>query len=173
MAIPARPEARSLDVAELVRRHEAGLWRFLRVLGCDARQAEELAQDAFVAVLERPFRQVDDRATAAYLRTVAKHLWLKDRRRTRRQTLADLDALERAFVEDCDDDGGDGLVEALRACVQALEGRSRDLVRASYQEGESRAALAARFGMREDGIKSWLRRVRAALRLCVEGKVRR
>ncbi|HLU40713.1 MAG TPA: sigma factor [Planctomycetota bacterium] len=173
MALPARREAPSLDVTALVRRHQAGLIRFLRVLGCDARQAEELAHDVFVEVLQRPFADEDPRATAAYLRTVARHRWWKVKRRDGRLTTASLDALEAAFVADCGEDGGDAFVEALRGCIEGLEARSRALVLACCQDGESRAALAARFAMSEDGIKSWLRRVRAALRLCVERKVER
>ena len=169
--MPERREARSLDVTALVRRHQVGLWRFLRALGCDARLAEELAQDTFVAVLQRPFEARDERATAAYLRTTAKHLLLKAKRRPRHRGLNDLDAIENAFVEDCADDGGDARLEALRTCVSTLEERSQALLQAHYRDGTSRAVLAQRFALSEDGVKSWLRRVRAALRLCVERKV--
>src|SRR5690606_32267083 len=124
MALPARREAPSLDVTALVRCHQAGLIRFLRVLGCDARQAEELAHDVFVEVLQRPFADEDPRATAAYLRTVARHRWWKVKRRDGRLTTASLDALEAAFVADCGEDGGDAFVEALRGCIEGLEARS-------------------------------------------------
>lgn len=168
-----RPEAPGLDVTALVRRHQTALWRFLRALGCDARLAEELAQDTFVAVLQRPFTPRDDAATAAYLRTTAKHLLFKARRRQDRRVLDDPDAIETAFVAECGGDGGDALVDALRGCVATLERRSQELLQHHYRDGASRAELARHFGLSEDGIKSWLRRVRAALRLCVERKVQR
>lgn len=170
-ARPARP-ARGLDVAALVRQHQVGLWRFLRALGCDALRAEEVAQDAFVTLLQRPFVEVDHGATAAYLRTVAKRLLWKTRRRDRRVRALPDDAIEAAFVVECPG-GGDAAIDALRTCVGALEGRSRELIEGHYRDGMSRAGLAARFAMSEDGIKSWLRRVRAALRECVERKVQR
>lgn len=167
-----RSTSGGLDVAVLVRRHQAGLWRFLRALGCDARVAEEVAQDTFVAVLQRPFVEVDERATAAYLRTVAKRLLWKARRgRPRHESVAP-EALEAAFAAACPDGGGMAL-EALRGCVEGLDANARALVDAHYRDGESRASLGRRFAMSEDGIKSWLRRVRAALRECVERKVSR
>lgn len=172
MAQPAAPSPLALDVAALVSRHQAGLWRFLRALGAGALEAEELAQDTFVAVLERPFTVVDDRATAGYLRTVAKHLLLKRRRRAERDKLAlDVD-LERAFVAECEADGGSAYTDALRGCVASLAHRSRELLEQQYVHGASRRDLASRFAMSEDGVKTWLRRVRAALRECVERKVR-
>jgi RNA polymerase sigma-70 factor (ECF subfamily) len=173
LIMPERSEASRLDVAGLVREHQAGLWRFLRALGCDARLAEEIAQDTFVAVLRRPFTARDARATAAYLRTTAKHLLLKAKRSGMHRPRLDLDAIEAAWVEDCGDDGGDAFVAALRACMERLEQRSQELLRGHYTDGDSRARLAARFGLSEDGIKSWLRRVRGALRLCVERRVER
>ena len=47
--------ASPLDVARLVREHQAGVWRYLRVLGCPATEAEDLTQETFLAVLTRPF----------------------------------------------------------------------------------------------------------------------
>lgn len=173
MSLPTnRSPARGLDLAVVVRRHQAGLWRFLRALGCSPGEAEEVAQDAFVALLRGPFTEVGEGATATYLRTAAKRLLWKRRRRTRREALVELDAVETVFVADCGD-GGDAFVEALRGCVGELDGRSRELVEQHYREGASRAELAARFALGEEGVKSWLRRVRAALRACVERKVQR
>jgi len=159
-------------VAALVRRHQAGLWRFVRALGCDDREAEEVVQDTFVAVLQRPFGEIDERATAAYLRTAAKHRLWKTRRRRQGMATVAIDAIEAAFVAECED-GGDLKVGALRACVDSLDERARELIDAHYRDNLSRAQLAGKFAMSEDGIKSWLRRVRAALRVCVERRVGR
>lgn len=179
-ALPPEPLAatRAIDVADLVRRHQAGLWRFLRALGCDARSAEEVTQDTFVAVLQRPFAAIDDPSTAAYLRTVAKRLLWKTRRRDGRPAPMPpdvLEALESAFVALGGDhaDGGDAAIDALRGCVAGLDARAKALVDAHYKDGVSRVELGRRFEMSEDGIKSWMRRVRAQLRACVERKVQR
>jgi RNA polymerase sigma-70 factor (ECF subfamily) len=73
-----------LDLASLVKNHQAGVWRYLRALGCDPSEADELTQETFVAVLERPFEDYHPAATAAYLRTVARNLFLTARRKLAR-----------------------------------------------------------------------------------------
>ena len=80
-----------LTPAELVRRHQAAVWRYLRFLGCDPAQADDLTQETFLAVLEKPFEQRCDTATAAYLRTVARNRFLAVMRKERNgPTAADL-----------------------------------------------------------------------------------
>lgn len=178
MGSPASMRPGPLDVTALVREHQAGVWRYLRALGCASREAEELTQDTFVSVLERPFREVNARATAGYLRTVARNLLLKARRKAGRAlpldpSGPDPDAIDAAMARAAGDDGGAAYVSALRECVDALDARERELLDRCYRDGASRAALAGAFALSEDGIKSWLRRTRAALRACVESKVQR
>lgn len=178
MGSPASTRPGPLDVTALVREHQAGVWRYLRALGCASGEAEELTQDTFVSVLQRPFREINARATAGYLRTVARNLLRKARRSAGRglpldPTAPDPDALDAAMARAVGDDGGAAYVTALRECVDALDVRDRELLDRCYREGQSRAALAGAFALSEDGIKSWLRRTRVALRACVEGKVER
>lgn len=171
MSSPATARPGPLDVTALVRAHQASLWRYLRALGCDPREAEELTQDTFVTVLQRPFVEVNTKATAGYLRTVARNLLLKVRRRTGRTLALDVDALDAAMAQAEGRDGGEAYLAALRECVAGLEARDRDLLDRCYRDGASRQTLADAFALSEDGIKTWLRRTRAALRTCVEGKV--
>jgi DNA-directed RNA polymerase specialized sigma24 family protein len=65
-------------------------------------------------------------------------------------------------------DAGDESLLHLRACVDQLAGRLRDVVRWHYEERCSRRTIGERLGMGDDGVKSLLRRTRAALRSCVE-----
>ena len=37
-----------IDLASLVTLHQAGVWRYLRALGCDASLADDLTQDTFL-----------------------------------------------------------------------------------------------------------------------------
>ena len=46
---------RQTQLADLVRQHQAGVWRYLRFLGCDRPLADDLTQETFLAVLETPF----------------------------------------------------------------------------------------------------------------------
>ena len=104
---------------------------------------------------------------AGWLRTVARNLWVRSFRKPP-FALADLDALTAAWDGFARDDGGDEALAHLRACVELLTGRARDVVRWHYEERCSRTAIGARLGIGEDGVKSLLRRTRALLRDCVE-----
>ena len=66
---------RRADPASIVRAHQAGLWRYLRYLGCSAHEAEDLTQEVLLAVLRRPFEDHGEKATAAF------HGHLKDAQR--------------------------------------------------------------------------------------------
>jgi DNA-directed RNA polymerase specialized sigma24 family protein len=51
---------------------------------------------------------------------------------------------------------------ALRDCVRRLEGRSQQVVELFYGQGFDRAAVAAQMGLKVNGIKTLLQRVRMA-----------
>ncbi|MEM0926231.1 MAG: sigma-70 family RNA polymerase sigma factor, partial [Planctomycetota bacterium] len=65
----------SLEPAELIRVHQRGVWRYLRMLGCDEATADDLTQETFLRVLRRTdFVQHNENATAGYLRRTAYNL---------------------------------------------------------------------------------------------------
>lgn len=41
---------RQADMAGLVRAHQAGVWRYLRFLGCHPDEADDLTQETFLAL---------------------------------------------------------------------------------------------------------------------------
>ncbi|MEL7266571.1 MAG: sigma factor, partial [Planctomycetota bacterium] len=60
---------------DLVQFHQRGIWRYLRMLGCDENTAEDLTQETFLKVLRQSnFVQHSDAATASYLRRTAHNL---------------------------------------------------------------------------------------------------
>jgi RNA polymerase sigma-70 factor (ECF subfamily) len=149
--------------------HRRGLWRYLRVLGCDDATADDLVQEVFVVALRRAgFDASDPAAAFAFLRTTARHLWLKSRRR--RVAEREVEEGDRVWDARCDGDGG-SYVAALRHCVGTLPERSRSLLEATYRDGDGRAAAAQRFAMSADGIKSALRRLRAFLHDCIAQRI--
>jgi len=90
---------RRADVAGLVRGHQAGVWRYLRFLGCDPDKADDLVQESFLAVLRDGFEERSPGQTAAYLRTVARNRLLMARRKERaRPTAVDLEAAEAVWA---------------------------------------------------------------------------
>ena len=165
MSTPDERRASALDPAAL-ERHRAALRRYLRVLGADDSTADDLVQEVFVVALERPDFDASVAARAfVFLRTTARHLWLKSHRRT--LSRREVEHADEVWQQHCEGDGRD-YVDALRRCVAELPERSRALLEATYAERASRADSARAFGMSEHGIKSALRRLRARLHECIE-----
>lgn len=161
----------TLSAAELVREHQAGVWRYLRFLGCQDSQCDDLTQETFLAVLRKPLDQRSPRATAAYLRTVARNKLLMSLRKAGREPANGfLEAAEDVWAK-LADDGGGAYLDALDDCLTELTDRVRRAVEMRYRDGSSRQEMAAELEMTEQGIKTLLRRAREQLRRCVEGKV--
>lgn len=159
------------DAAELIRTHQAGVWRYLRAVGCDAVLAEDLTQETFLWVLQNPFQQYSRSATAAYLRKVARNLFISAQRRAGRDVpLEQLELLDAAWGRWADDDGGQWLLEALRACWQTLNERARRALELRFAAGQSRADIAAALQMTENGAKNLMQRAKEHLRACIERK---
>lgn len=169
------------DVVRLVRAHQAEVWRYVRYLGASAELADDLVQEAFLQLLRAPFVERTPAATSAWLRTVVRNLYVKSFRRPPFAS-AELDTIEATwtgFVGDgsggAGEHGANGSSDALarlRQCLDQLDGRARSVVAWHYEERRSRADIAARLGIGEDGVKSLLRRTRALLKACVERRAR-
>jgi RNA polymerase sigma-70 factor (ECF subfamily) len=159
------------DLGELVQTHQAGVWRYLRFLGCDPSQADDLTQETFLAIHARPFEERTPEATTGYLRTVARNLFLMSLRRAKRQAIVEnLEVIEDVWRRYAADDG-EAYREAMRDCVETLEGRAKAAIDLFYRDQRSRCDIARELEMTEDGVKSLLRRTREILRKCVEKKV--
>jgi RNA polymerase sigma-70 factor, ECF subfamily len=164
---------RKLELEKLVRTHQRGVWRYLRYLGAANAEADDLTQETFLTVWRNPFDDYDDKATAAYLRQVAKNKFLMlIRSQSRRPEVDDMALAENEFAEFARDDGGDAHIQALGDCLKALQGKARQVVDFYHLEGNTRAATATLMRMTEEGVKSLLKRVKETLRECVERKLR-
>ena len=155
--------------ASLDRQHQA-LWRYLRVLGADPAAADDLVQEAFLVALSRPgFDASVPGAVFTFLRTTARHLWLRSQKR--RNTEREIEEADAVWQRCCGDGEGDAYVEALRQCCERLPAKSRALLLATYGDGQGRAAAAASFGLSPDGVKSALRRLRTFLHDCIRHRL--
>ena len=83
--------ANQLSPGELIERHQRGIWRYLRMLGCDCSTADDLTQETFLRVLRKDsFVQHNDAATSSYLRRTAYNLLVSNHRKHGRvQTVAE------------------------------------------------------------------------------------
>ncbi|MBL8730408.1 MAG: sigma-70 family RNA polymerase sigma factor [Planctomycetes bacterium] len=165
--------SRDIDVRAFVQRHQRGLQRWLRALGCESGAAEEHCQDALLAALHRGIDARPPGVASAWLRTTARNLfWMRLRHERRQPPVRSLDEIEAAWqAVGGDRDDGDAARTALRDCLDAADARDRELLEARYRDGRSRAVMAASLGIGEAGVKQALRRARSRVQQCVEGKL--
>jgi len=161
------------DLATLVQEHQAGVWRYLRFLGAESMEADDLTQETFLAFSRAEFVERNARQTSGYLRTVARNQLLALRRRQHREvSTVELEAADSVWAAAAGPDGSlSGYLDALRDCVEQLAGRPREAIDLHYRDGESREAIAEKLGMKPDGVKTLLRRTRELLGECVERNI--
>lgn len=150
--------------------HAGMLRRYLFVLGAAVDRLDDLQQEVFVIALQKRLEDRGHGPVAAFLRAVAKNLILRERRSA--ASRREVELADQVWTERCGDDGGEARLLALRACVASLPARSRDLLARCYGAGAGRQALGTEFGLLADGVKTALRRLRAALRECVQRRLR-
>ena len=150
--------------------HQPMLRRYLFVLGVAAGELDDLVQDVFATALEKGVEERGAPATGTWLRRVARHLVL--RRRASRAARREIEAADDTWeVAHRDLDHDDARVEALRRCLEHLPGQRRALLDRAYHDGAGRDELAHEFGLAVEGVKTALRRLRAALAACVERRL--
>ncbi len=157
-----------LDLEGIVRAHQAEIWRYLRFLGCEPALVDDIVQETFLSILERPFEDRSHVSTAAYLRRVARNLYLMSLRKSARAPVfEDLEAADRVWSRYAREDGGENYVQTLRECFGHLKHKARESLMLRFREGLSRVQIATKLGMTENGTKSLMRRARQMLRDCV------
>lgn len=163
---------RELDLAGLMREHQAGVWRYLRALGADTATADDLTQDVFLAAMRSGFIEQSRGETISWLRITSRNLYLKAVRRDGREVAVnELEQLDRRYTELAGDDG-EALVHALRECMKQIEEKPRKAIEMQHAQGLARLAIAQQLGMTDDGVKTLLARTKARLRKCMEMKLR-
>jgi RNA polymerase sigma-70 factor (ECF subfamily) len=166
-------DTQPLDVVELIRRHQVGLWRYLKAVGCDATTADDLTQETFLRVLCKPFEHRNDAATGAYLRRVAHNLFISHRRRSSKMSVTEkASELEEAWTRWAGFDQGDSTIEALRECMSRLTDRARLALQLRFADQSSRTMIGDELGISEHGAKNLMQRAKAQLRECLESKLK-
>ncbi len=161
----------SAHLDQLIADHQAGIWRYLRYLGANDNLAEDLLQETFVAVWNKPFELRDPASTRRYLCTVARNLFLMAKRRGRAHShFDDLDEADAAWHQ-LAADGGQEYIDSLRQCLDELTERSRQAIQLQYYDGQPRQVIGARLGVSTEGVKTLMRRTREQLRECVERRL--
>jgi len=190
-----RPEKASAPVgddhtidspAELIRNHQAGVWRYLRFLGAAVHQVDDLVQETFLEVLRSQdkgtFQQRSRGETASYLRFVARNkLFATNRKQGNRplqfsletaQATAAFEEQEAVWSNVAGADGLEDYLAALRDCLSVMTDRAGQAIKLFYTDRLSREEVAERLDMKPAGIKTLLRRSRQSLRDCIDRKVK-
>ncbi len=156
-------------IAVLYRTDWVGLVRLAALLTRDASVAEEIVQDAFVALHRRWNRIADHRAARAYLRTsvvngsrsALRHRVVVERRRP--PGPAEPAGPEERAVRASED------AEVL-AALRRLSRRQQEVLVLRYYVDASEAQIAQILGMSRGAVKSHAHRAMAALRKEMEGQ---
>jgi RNA polymerase sigma-70 factor, ECF subfamily len=163
---------RQAEMAALVHAYQAGVWRYLRYLGCCPMEADDLTQETFLVVFRDGFEERSPGQTAAYLRTVARNRLLMLRRSQKKTPEVELEAADAVWAETVGDGDMNDYVVALEDCLETgVTPRVRRALDMLYRDRLSRNEMAEQLEMAVEGVKTLLRRARSALRECVERKV--
>ncbi len=155
-----------------MREHQGPVRSFLRYLGCPRSEADDQVQETFLTFLDATFVLRDERSTARYLRSIARHRFLKSLRRLDREPPSlDLEAAEDAWRDLREDDSGRPYMDALLKCLEGIRGRARQALDLRYGGGLGRTDIATKMALSESGVHSILVRARRRLRECVEGRL--
>jgi RNA polymerase sigma-70 factor, ECF subfamily len=163
--------------AEVVREHQSGLRAYVRALGVDEIWVDDVAQEVFLVAYRR---QADFKAGADYgkwLRGIARHLVVNERRKAARRSrmmhegIADL----LLALTPADDSAFDAvfarLNPAMQECVGQLSPRCQELLHRRYAHCENAASMARQLQMKAEAVRQNLRRIRMAVRECVDRKL--
>jgi len=167
------PHTTARDPIRLIESYQAGVWRYLRAMGCDPALAEDLTQDTFLAVLKRPFQDVSPAATSAYLRKTALNMLISHERRNGRvRAVAEIELLDRTWTQWAGNDDGEAVLDHLRDCLKRLTDRARQALEMRFQGEHSRAEIALALEITEHGAKNLMQRAKQQLRECIESKLK-
>ena len=161
---------------EIVRRFQARLRVFVRVLLWDPNQVDDLTQQAFITAYTRIDTYDPTRAEFYFwLKGIARNLAVNANRRWQTRKEFQKDYLAELRIETGNDTSEkgqallDNAIERLRTCFQRLPPKLQELFRAFYDMGKRGAEIAAEYNTSESAVKMSLLRGRLALKECMEG----
>lgn len=162
-----------IEPAQLIEDHQTGIWRYLRSLGCESNEAEDLTQETFLAVLRKPFAYYGKAAAAAYLRKVAYHRFISARRRSGKEVVtAELERIDESWNSWLNEraDGSEAL-DALGFCLKQLGERAQWALQMRFRDKLARNEIAKNLKITEHGAKNLMQRAKQKLRQCIELKL--
>lgn len=149
--------------ADLVRRERAALVRAARAILGDRHEAEDAAQEAFVAAYAHLPELRDPERFRPWLLRILARIAVRRRERLRRRKRLDGEDRVPARPE-----GGDPRLDALAAAVESLPDKYRTLVSLHYLADLSYEEVAEATGLSVGRVRSRLHQARELLRRRIE-----
>jgi RNA polymerase sigma-70 factor (ECF subfamily) len=151
-----------VDFHSLFERYSQDVYRFALYLSGDPSLAEEIAQETFVRVWVMP-GEVRGGTVKAYLLTIARNLYLAERRRAARHVALDSDLPNPKPGPEAAA-GGRQEWDAVFEALQGLREADRTALLMHVQDGLSYAAIASALGLSTAAVKVRVHRARIKLR---------
>ena len=171
---PSDPTRSVIDAERLIREHQRGIWRYLRVLGCDPALADDLTQETFLSILQsKSFQDHTPAQTRSYLKRTAFNAFITLKRREGKVVAVEnLEAIDEAWNEWVrDDDAGDELRMLLKACLVELTERAQWALKMRFHDQLPRVEIAKNLEITEHGARNLMQRAKKQLRECIEFKL--
>ncbi len=157
---------------EVVDRHYAPLYSYVRFLTACSGESEDILHQVFLIAYERlaadePFQG----NLGKWLRGTARHLvyaWWRDRKKLSQLLAHHLKLLAEAADDTREADITDELKAALKRCLGRLRPDDRQLISKRYEEGLPATGIARQTGQNLSTLYVRLHRIRQTLKRCVE-----
>jgi RNA polymerase sigma-70 factor, ECF subfamily len=157
---------------EIVARHQAAVYGYLRSRILDGIDAEDLAQEAFLRFYLEIHRFDGSSAVRPWLLGIARNILRENLRRLRRRREVAWTrlCLEADAVAEPARDGFDEALRHLPACLESLGPSARQAVDLHYAQKFRFAEIGRRLRRSEGAVKLLMFRARQALKQCIDSK---
>lgn len=159
----------------LLMKHHLALYSYIYACVRSHHDAEDILQNVSVVVMESFHQLRDESGFLPWAREIARRCALAHGRKARREQPLDPEIVQR-LAEAADelerDCASDVQRDALLACLEQLPPQSRDLLAMRYDGSVADVSeMASRFGRTVQAIYAQLKRIKAALRQCVQRRI--
>jgi RNA polymerase sigma-70 factor, ECF subfamily len=166
---------RQAEAAQLLMQHRAALYAFIYSCVRNHADAEDVLQTTTLAVMVSYEQLQNAKGFLPWAREIARRRVLAHLRGTQREQACD-PALVQALAESAArldvTEPAPARQAALRQCLDRLPPMSRRLITLRYDpDGGDAAVLAARFGHSVQSVYARIKRIKSALRACVEKRL--
>jgi len=153
-----------------LRPHLPMLFAYSRAIVGDFHAAEDVVQETAQIAYRKLNFLIPEADFAGWLKAIARRQALAARRKLTKTSLVTEEVIERVYQDLAPaSEGRRG--EALTECMDGLEGRAADVVKAHYFDGIKLSDLASRLDMKPVAIRQLLHRVRVLLLDCMRRRL--